>query len=446
MPKLTHGSLPPACFLLAIFLMAGHQVARANDLADVYAMAKRYDADILAAESRYNVEAQAKPIARANMLPHASITANTSDVRQKTRGETFGITGRDVDFNEHSYRLNVRQSLYHHGFYTQLRQAKNSVAKAKIDLDAAHQDLMIRTARAYFNVLAAQDTLTFQKSEKEAIERQLKQAQRHFEVGLTAITDVKEAQASYDLAVAKEIEAQNALEISRDALELITSQRLDNLHPLSDRMELASPEPEDVEDWVHKALDQNLVLLSSEYQTRIAKQEIKLRQSYHLPTLDIVASHSDADTGGLTGSRELEETRIGLELNIPLVEGGRTYYETKKARYNAELAHNRHEKVRRETIRSTRDAYLNVIADISLVKARARTLESTQAAAHAAEAGFQVGTRTSVDVLLALKDTFQARRNYSRARYDYILHTLELKQAAGTLSIDDLLKINNWLN
>ena len=342
--------------------------------------------------------------------------------------------------------MSISQALYHHDFYVQLRQAKNSVARAKIDLDAAHQDLMIRTADAYFNVLAAQDTLTFRKSEKEAIERQLEQAKKRFEVGLIAITDVKEAQASYDLSVAREIEALNALEISKAALEVIIAQRLDLLNPLSDRMELVSPEPNDAEDWVYKALAQNLVLLSSEYTTQIANQEIKLQQSRHLPTLDIVASHSDADTGGLTGSRETEDTRIGLELSIPIVEGGRTYYRTKEARYNAELAQNQHEKVRRETIQSTRDAYLNVIAGVSRVKALARALESTEAAARAAEAGFQVGTRTSVDVLLALQETFLAKRDYSRARYDYLLNTLRLKQAAGALSVDDLLKIDGWLN
>ena len=433
-------------FLLSVFLLVSFEAANANSLVDIYSMAKQHDADIHIAESRYNAEAQARPIARANILPQVTISANITDTRQKTDGQTFGIPGTTVDFNDHGYTLSISQALYHHDFYVQLRQAKNSVARAKIDLDAAHQDLMIRTADAYFNVLAAQNTLTFRKSEKEAIERQLEQAKKRFEVGLIAITDVKEAQASYDLSVAREIEALNALEISKAALEVIIAQRLDLLNPLSDRMELVSPEPNDAEDWVYKALAQNLVLLSSEYTTQIANQEIKLQQSRHLPTLDIVASHSDADTGGLTGSRETEDTRIGLELSIPIVEGGRTYYRTKEARYNAELAQNQHEKVRRETIQSTRDAYLNVIAGVSRVKALARALESTEAAARAAEAGFQVGTRTSVDVLLALQETFLAKRDYSRARYDYLLNTLRLKQAAGALSVDDLLKIDGWLN
>ena len=433
-------------FLSSIFLLAVHGTLDANSLVDVYSMAKQNDVDIQIAESRYHAESLARPIARANILPQASITANTTDSRQKTEGQTFGVPGRTVNFNDHGYTLSISQTLYHREFYIQLRQAKNSVARAKINLDAAHQDLIIRTANAYFNVLAANDSLIFQKSEKEAIERQLEQANKYFEVGLTAITDVKEAQASYDLAVAKEIEAQNELEISKDALELIIAQQLNNLDPLSNRMELVSPEPNDAEDWVYKALEQNLTLLSSEYSTKIAKQEIKLQQSRHFPTLDIVASHSDSDTGGLTGSLETEDTRVGLELNIPLIKGGRTYYRTKEARYNADLAAGEYEKVRRKTIQNTRDSYLNVIAGISRVKALARALESTEAAASAAEAGFQVGTRTSVDVLLALQETFLAKRDYSRARYDYLLNTLRLKQASGTLSVDDLLKIDGWLN
>ncbi len=431
---------------MGILLIASHGPARANSLIDIYSMAKQSDTDIHIAESRYNAEYQARPIARANILPQASISANTTDNRRKVDGTTFGIQGDTVDFNEHGYTLSINQALYHHDFYVQLRQAKNSVARAQIDLDAARQDLMVRSADAYFNVLATQDALTFRKSEKEAIGRQLEQAKKRFEVGLIAITDVKEAQASYDLVTAREIDAQNAVEISKAALEVIIAQRIDLLHPLSDRMELVWPEPNDPEDWVYKALEQNLTLLSSEYTTQIANQEIKLQQSRHLPTLDIVASHLDNDTGGLTGSREQEDTRIGIELNIPLITGGRTYYRTKEARYNAELAQNQHEKVRRETIQNTRDAYLNTIAGISRVKALARALESTQAAAQAAEAGFQVGTRTSVDVLLALQETFLAKQDHSRARYDYLLNTLRLKQAAGILSVDDLLKIDGWLN
>lgn len=431
---------------LCMLLCSIFSTANAYSLMDVYMRAKQHDADIHIAESKYNADAQARPIARANVLPQANLRANTTTVNQETGGSTFGISGREVDFNDHGYTLSISQALYHHDYYVQLRQAKDSVARASIELDASYQQLMIRTADAYFNVLAEQDNVTFRTSEIEAIERQLQQAQKRFEVGLIAITDVKEAQASYDLAVASEIEAQNALEIAKDSLEVIITERTHELRSLSDRMQLISPEPNDVEEWINKALNENLSLLSSEYTTKIAQHEIKLQQAQHYPTLDIVASHNDTDTGGISGSRESEDTRIGLELNIPLVAGGRTYYKTKEARFRAEQSRNEHEKIRRETIRNTRDAYLNIMSGISRVKALSRALESTEAAASAAEAGFEVGTRTSVDVLLALQETFRAKRDYSRARYDYLLNTLNLKQAAGALSVDDLIQIDSWLN
>lgn len=439
----------PNIFILCTTYMLALSIfntAHAYGLMDVYMMAKQQDTDIQIAESRYNAEAQASPIARANILPQADISANTTDVSQKIDGTTFGISGREIDYNDHGYTLSVTQALYNVDYYTQLRQAKTSVARASIDLDASYQELITRTADAYFNVLAEQDNLNFRRSEKEAIRRQLEQAKKRFEVGLIAITDVKEAQASFDLSVASEIEALSALEISKDSLEVIIAQHANELNPLSDRMQLISPEPNDVEEWITKALNENLSLLSSEYTIEIAQQEVKLQQSQHYPTLDIVATHTDSDTGGLTGSRETEDTRIGLELSFPIFEGGRTYYRTKEARYRAELSTNEYEKIRRETIRNTRNAYLNVITGISSVKALAQALESTGAATRAAEAGFQVGTRTSVDVLITLQETFRAKRDYSRARYDYLLNTLNLKQAVGTLSVDDLIQIDGWLN
>lgn len=432
--------------MFLISLLSIFNPVYALSLMDVYMMAKQKDADIHAAESRYNAEAQAAPIARANILPQANLIANSTYVSQETDGNTFGVSGREVDFNDHGYTLSITQALYHHDYYIQLRQAKTSVARASIDLDASYQELMSRTADAYFNVLAEQDNLNFRQSEKEAISRQLEQAKKRFEVGLIAITDVKEAQASFDLAVASEIEAQNALEISKDSLEVIIAERASELNPLSERMQLIKPAPANVEEWINKALSENLSLLSSEHTRKIAQQEVKLQQAQHYPKLDIVASHTDTDTGGISGSRESEDTRIGLELSFPIFEGGRTHYRTKEALHRSELSNHEHEKVRRETIKNTRDAYLNVISGISRVQALSRALESTEAAARAAEAGFQVGTRTSVDVLLALQETFRAKRDYSRARYDYILNTLNLKQAVGTLSIDDLVQIDGWLN
>ncbi len=417
----------------------------ANGLVDVYQLSKAQDTEIREAEANYNASIQARPIARASLLPQISASAETSDNTLETEGQTFGVSGADVNFNSHGYSLRLTQPLYNHNFYVQLRQAKNTVAKAKVELDASKQDLIIRVVEAYFNVLAAQDTLRFAEAEKNAINRQREQAEKRFEVGLVPITDVKEAQSSYDRAVAREIEAQIAHELTLDALAVITGSRVDDLDTLSNRVQLQNPEPNDVQDWIETALNQNLALLINEYDTKIAQQQIALNKSQHLPTVDIVASYNDSDSGGLTGSRKTEDSRIGLELNLPIFEGGRTHYRTKESQYLYQAALESHERIRRETIRDTRDAFHKVVAGISRVSAFKKAVESAEVAAEATEAGFEVGTRTSVDVLLALRSVFEAQRDYARSRYDYLLDTLRLKRSAGMLSGDDLLQIDDWL-
>lgn len=428
-------------FILTLTCLQAH----ASGLIDVYTIAKTRDTDIRQAEANYNASAQARPIARAALLPQINFSAETSDNALETEGQTFGVSGADVDFNSHGYSLRLTQPLYNHEFYVQLRQAKNTVAKAQIELDSSKQELILRVTELYFNVLAAEDDLKFATAEKDAINRQREQAENRFEVGLIPITDVKEAQSSYDRAIAREIDAQIALELALDALAVVTGDRLSNLKALSPRMQLLRPEPDNVSEWINTALNQNLSLLINEYDTKIAKQEIKRNRSQHLPTVDIVASYNDSDTGGLTGSRKTEDSRIGLELNFPIFEGGRTYYQTKESEYLYQASIQANEKIRRETTRDTRDAYHNVVAGVSRVNAFNKAVESAEVAAEATQAGFEVGTRTSVDVLLALRSVFEAQRDYSRSRYDYIIDTLRLKQSAGTLSADDLLQIDGWL-
>ena len=417
----------------------------AEGLLDVYIIAKSQDTEVLEAEANYHANSQARPIARSALLPQVSLSAETSDNSIETKGSTFGIGSTDADFNSHGYSLQLSQPLYNHSFYIQLRQAKNTVAKALVQLDASKQDLILRVTASYFNVLAAQDDLRFATSEKEAIGRQLEEAEKLFEVGLAPITDVKEAQSSYDGAVAREIEAQNALELAFDSLAVITGERLTDLDSLSDYIELVRPQPDNVDDWVDNALSHNLNLLINEYDTEIAKQQISLEQSGHLPTLDIVGSYSDVDTGGITGSREVEESRIGLELTFPIFEGGNTYYSTKESQYLYQASLQAHERIKRETIRDTRSAFHNVVSGISRVNALARAVESAEIAAKASQAGFEVGTRTSVDVLLTVRGVYQAQRNHAQSRYEFLLDTLRLKRSAGTLSPDDLQQIDDWL-
>ena len=192
-------------------------------------------------------------------------------------------------------------------------------------------------------------------------------------------------------------------------------------------------------------MQQNLSLLINNYDTKIAKQEIAKRQAGYLPTLDIIATYNDSDTGGISGSRHSKSSRIGLELSLPIFQGGRTYYTSKEGSYLYQAAQESNAQLRREVTRDTRTAYHNVVADISRIEAFARATESAQLAAEATELGFEVGTRNSVDVLLAQRRLFQAKRNHARARYDYLIDSLRLKQAAGILSSTDLFEIEAWL-
>jgi len=226
---------------------------------------------------------------------------------------------------------------------------------------------------------------------------------------------------------------------------VITGERIEKFSDLSDKVELARPEPNDVNEWINNAHGNNLAVLISEYDTRIAQQDIQLNKAQHHPTLEFIATYSDSDTGGISGSREVENSLVGVELTIPIFSGGRAYYQTKESEHLHRAAIEAHERIRRETTRNTRDAFHNVVAGISRVSAFQRAVESAQIAAEATEAGFEVGTRTSVDVLLALRTVFESQRDLSQARYDYLLDTLNLKQAAGSLNADDLLQINTWL-
>lgn len=418
----------------------------AQGLAEVYLLAQKQDPVLMQAEANYHASAQARPLARAALLPQINLSAENSENRLKVKGNTFGVPGSTVNYNTHGYRLGVTQSLYNRDFYIQLKQSKNIVARALVEWDLSKQDLMIRLIEVYFDVLSARDNLTYARSEKLAIGRQLEQAENRFEVGLSAITDVKEAQSSYDLSVAQEIEAETLLEISLDNLAMMTGERLEKFSQLADNIEPVAPEPADIQEWIDTALEHNLRLMINEFETAIAQQDIKRSRAGYYPTLDIVASHSDIESGGLSGDTESKDSSIGIELNFPIFEGGRTYYQTKESRFLYQASLQAHEQIKREVTRDTRQAYHNVVAGVSQVKALARALESAQVSAEAVEVGFDVGTRTTIDVLLSLRAVYQAQRDLSRARYDHLIDTLQLKYAAGTLSSEDIILIDQSMN
>ena len=434
--------------LILASLLLPH-VCAAEDLAQIFTLAESQDPQFRSVQAAYRATLEQRPQARAQlMLPTLSFNTNTAYNRQDTElGGDSGVgSGGLTEFHSWGWGLQLNQPIYHHDRFVALKQADEAIRQAELDVDAARQDLIVRSGERYFDMLAAIDTLEFARAEKDALGRQLEQTTQRFEVGLIAITGVQEAKAGYDLATADEILARNLLDNTVEALREITGEYHRNLSLLGDKLPLVAPEPQDIDLWTETALQQNLRLAAALVATQSAENEIRRQYAGHVPTLDIVGSHGFGRQGGRFGNVEQTTTALGLELNVPIYEGGQVVSRTREAQERYHEILEVLEQQRRTTVRQTRDSYLGVISGISRVKALNQAVVSTQTALEATEAGFEVGTRTSVDVVSASRDLFRAKRDYARARYDYILDILRLKQAAGTLSPDDVNEINAWLN
>jgi outer membrane protein len=421
-----------------------------TDLFEVYGLAERHDPELRAAYADFQAIEQQVPQSWANFLPQISGSVSESYIERETE---FVGGSTESDSDSTGFEIRATQSIYNHGYWQRLSQANINAAQAEANYNAARQDLMLRVAAAYFNVLAANDSLAFAESERKSVEQQLEQTKQRFEVGLIAITDVKESQAQYDQAVASEIEAQNTLSTTREALWTIINSYPEKLKPLAVQMPLLLPEPADKQQWVDKALAENLSLIAADFARRSAQQEVDIQRSVHYPTIDVTARHNYSDeeegffdpTNPSTGPIENTSTSVTLSVNVPIFTGGGTHARVKEAVYRREATRERYEATRRQVTQQTRDAYQSINADISRVTALRQALVSSEAAYEATLAGYEVGTRNSVEVLTALRNVFAAKRDYAQTRYDYVLDLLRLKQAAGNLSMGDLQEINRWL-
>ena len=305
---------------------------------------------------------------------------------------------------------------------------------------------MVLVAERYFSVLDAQDNLEFAEAEKSSIGRQLDQATQRFEVGLIAITDVKAAQARYDLSVSLEIQAISKLVEAKDSLREVAGTYYDNLALLKTDLKLERPQPDSPESWIEQAKKQNLKIMAAQARTETAQQEIRRQRAGHLPTVDLSASASyiDIQFGGIAPIRR-DDSEIGVEMNMPLYLGGLVNSRTRQARSRFQEATDRLQQEIRAAELETRNAFRGVVTDIAQVKALSKSLESTKIAVEAEQAGFEVGTRTIVDVLDAQREKFLAKLTYSRARYLYVVDQLRLKKAAGILDSEDILEVNRAL-
>jgi len=421
---------------------------RATDLMHVYELATTADPTYQAAIAANRAAQEATPQARAGLLPslNGQITARGNEVDVK-QGNLVALGGAGRrNFNTNSYNFDLTQPIYRRDRWIALDQARVQVNAADAALAFERQDLMLRSAERYFDVLRAADALDFAISEMEAFGQQLEQSRQRFEVGLIAITDVEEAKAGFDLARAQVIVAENALDNAREALREVTGRYHEQVLGLGSEMPLESPVPDDIDRWTETALEQNLELIGQRYQANVARMQIDIEESGHVPTLDLIASHGRASSnGGVSGANDNLNTSIGLQVNIPIFAGGLVVSRTRESRHLYQQSIDETERVRRSVQRQTRNAFLGVRSGISRVEALEQAVRSNEAAAEAIEAGFQVGTRTTVDVLNAQRDLFGARRDYADSRYEYVINILTLKQAAGTLDVEDLQLVNGWL-
>ena len=452
--------------LLAVALGAclTAQVSAQESLIDIYNRALQADPAIREAEATYLSQSEVKPQARAALLPSVNLNAQRRNIHSDSPGGSdigggIGVGSRTItDQNQQSWSVGLTQTLFNWSNYATLRGADKRVARAETDFEAAKQGLMVRVSQRYFDVLAAEDNLSSASAAREAVSRQLEQANRRFEVGLIAITDVQQSQAGYDDAVAVEIEAQRGVASAHESLREIIGEIVMDLAAPTDDAPLLSPDPPNPEQWVQTALQQNLALVSSRLATEVALEDIDVARGSRLPTLSLTAGYSNARNDSTTEvfdnilgnsirpiNTEPEGRNWSLDLRFPIYTGGLNKSRINQSVYNHRVASEALERISRQTERQTRDAYLSVISNVARVRALRQSVESNRTALRATEAGFEVGTQTTVDVLTAQQLLRRAETSYSQSRYQYILNVLLLKQAAGTLSAADLQEVDGWL-
>ncbi len=424
-------------------------VASGADLLEIYRMAQSADAQYAAARAAWSAGQEKLPQGLSGLLPSATVSANTqyNDRNIRSRDPAAGTT--ISQFNSNSASVSVTQPLYRPQNFAAYDQSKSQVVQSDAVFAQAAQDLLLRVAQAYFDVLLAQDTIVFAQAQLVAIGRQLEQAKRNFEVGTATITDTHEAQSRYDLTVSLEITAKNDLEIRKRFLELIIGRPAPGLSPLGPRFNPRFPEPNNPVAWVDDAGVNNPQVRASQAGLDFATKEVERNRAGHLPTLDAIATYSDAANGiSSVGISPIDTTTrvIGLQLAIPIYQGGLTSSRVREAIANEEKARQDLENARRTAQLTAQQTFLGVASGVSQVKALEAALVSSQSSLDSTRLGQEVGVRTVIDVLNAQQQLSQTRRDLAQAKYNYILALLRLKSAAGQLAEQDIALVNAWLD
>ncbi len=438
-------------FILSAAVSTG---SSANALKDIYQQALQNDPNFQAAKARHLSAQQQSNISRAALLPQLSIQGSYSDTETESLGSSvFGGTLVDnsglSESETETYSASLTQTLFDLSAWHNYQQGRSLRRAANAGFRSEEQALILKTAEAYFNVLRAKDNLTSARAEEKAISQQLEQTRQRFEVGLAAITDVHEAQAAFDTAVAQRLAFDGDLGISFEALTNLTGQIQPSISPLKASFPIQAPTPVERELWTRSALEHSPELKTAHHQYQAARQKAKAAARAHLPTITASANYSDSTTEGeRQGSLydlEDESTVYALNVQMPLFLGGRVHASRKQAHYAAEESKALEEATRRNLIQATRSLHLSVNTHIARTKARKQALKSSESALEATKAGYEAGTRNTVDLLIAQQNLHRARRDYANSRYEYVVDLLRLKQTAGVLASSDLTALDEWL-
>ena len=412
------------------------QSALADDLAQIYQQAKQNDPQLLKAAADKDAAFEAINSSRSVLLPQINLSAgyNTYHLDAKDKSKDGFVGGLQLD-----------QEIYNRSSWIGLDVSEKTARQSDAAYSAQQQGLILRVAQAYFNILKAKDDLSFGEAEKKAVGRQLEQMKQRFEVGLSAITDVHDAQAQYDQVAADVILKENAVANSYEELREITGREYTSLDTLNTKTFSVTPLQQSPDTFVKTAETDNLSLLASRIGQDIARDNISLAESGHLPTLSFTSGYQYNKSGPGTPDPDQGSLTAGIQLNLPVYSGGNISSQVKQAQYAYVASSEELEGQYRTVVKDVRNYYNNIHAAAGSIKAYKQLVISAKSALEATEAGFDVGTRTIVDVLDSTKSLYSANSLLANARYDYILAQLQLKQAVGTLSEQDIVDINKGL-
>jgi outer membrane protein len=462
-PKISSPFIGPLFALCS--LLAGP--ASADTLVDIYELALENDALLKSRVAQYNADIELEKLALAPLLPQAragySITDSETDTTspnvylnpETNQLDTIDVTSvRNTDTD--GYDVSLSQTLFNLSAWFGWRAGKETSQQAEATLSAAQQDLIVRVVQSYFGVLRAQDNLRASLAQERAFERQLEQTRQRFEVGLIAITDVYEAEAARDLAQVTRIVDENNVAVAKENLSVLTGQTPGELYVLGAEFDPRPPEPSDRSAWVDFALENNNQLAAARYAEEAARQNATALKMGHAPTVTATYRYQDTETTGSIrqepeslfnfdpDSNQTNET-WQIRFDVPLFAGGSISANRRRAAEQFNVARESRINLTRNTVTQARSLHMTVMSDVSRVKARKQAIISTQSALDATQAGYEVGTRNIVDVLNAQNRLFAAQRDYANSRYDFVINSLRLKEVAGTLSPEDIARLEGFL-